>query len=758
MKNFPVFILLLLSSFSQSVNACWYYPEGDEVRYCFFNSFTGDYPQYSMFNYTSSAFADSPPSNYRSLAGDDPNIMLWVKYCNNKVSAESAEEAVYGLGAININKNSQNPMLRYLYGIKDFEALEYLKFAKTVEGFNEYYENPWERDEDIVFPKRQGKISLALNRAKQVKNTAIRSRYYFLAIRMAFYNRDHVTSKKIYDDYFEGKKHNDIIDYWSLYFHIAGEKDTALQSYYAAMVFANAPDKRFQVFYYFNKELPIAKVLKYAKNKKEIAAIYTMYAIRKTDYALEGLRGIYKYDTSSDALGFLLMREMNKLEDWIYTPYYSYFSPMLYADYENQQTTKLLMERVADDREYAAKVLQFINSVDLNKVQNPQVFKAAKAYLLFMVKDYNACLAFIGTLKKEAANDKGFAHQLLLIKSLCLTANQAKGSAVIPETVKAILMGELSSTNAKFVFAIGRELEYLGNTTDAALLYSRMRGYDVNWKAKDQHSPYYDDYYNYYFEYLDGVYSTSAVKALITDLKGKRSTDDFSQWLYKDMDDLNGLYELLGTKYIRINKLKDALAAFDKMAPDSRTSGYLDNNPFYQIKYTPDFTERRDSIQLTKADITKHLIQYIAKGADPKEKDRDYYNFLAANCYYNMTQNGNTWYMRRYTWSSSELTSGLPDEEEFHDCNYAKYYYIQAYKSAKTKKFKALCLRYAANCERMKLMYRYNNETTEEHTDINKLLYSNIYYKKLKKKYPSYCKDFDDSSCMHFSEYFKARR
>lgn len=749
MKRSLAFTLLLLSSVVQTARACWYYPTGDDIRFCFFNDYLERYKGYGMFNYTTSYFSDNPPTDYTIAA--EPNIALWRSYCNNKVSAKDVNEAVYG-GAI-----FDNAMIDYLKKANDTEALDYLKFAQQIGSLNEYYENPWEREDDIVSPKRKSRITLAIERAEAAKKPLIKSRYYFLAIRLAFYNKDYETVRKVYDNHFAQKQPENIIDYWSLYFRAAAEKDPALQSYYAALAFAKAPDKRFVASYYFHNELPMAEVLKHAKNENEAAEIYEMAGMRKTDYSVKLLEGIYKNDKSSEALGFLLVREINKLEDWIYTPYYSYFSPSMSEDYwePEKNTTPLLLQRIADDRQYAAKLLQFVNSVNLSKVHDAEVFRSAKAYLLFMVKDYNGCLSYIHSLKRNLPKDS--QHQLALIKALCLTANQPKGSAVIPESVKALLMSEKEGHNEKFVFAIGRELEYLGNTTDAALIYSHLE--NMEWKSKDQRTPYYNDYYSYWFEYLDGTYSTTAIKNLISAINNNHKKDAFSNWLYAKATDVNQLNDLLGTKYLRLNRLHEALATFNKMAPDSRTSGYIDDNPFYEFKYTPDFVERRDSIQLTKADITKHLIKYIAKGANPAEKDRDYYNFLVANCYYNMTQNGNTWYMRRYEWSSTELTSTLPDEDDFHNENLAKVYYMKAFRTAKTRKFRALCLRLAANCERTRLLNEYYGKESEDRQGtVLEVIYSNAYYKKLVKTYPNYSSDLDASSCYNYKEFFKARR
>jgi len=495
----------------------------------------------------------------------------------------------------------------------------------------------------------------------------------------------------------------------------------------------------------FHYDIPLAEITKLAKNKQELAAIYEISAIRKVDYALDNLKEIYKDNPQSEALGFLMIREINKLEDWIYTPYYTYFNPSMSDSYEDN--IKLQMERVADDRHYAAKVLAFVNTVNLKNINDADAFKMAKAYLLFMVKDYSACTNYINSV---TISDKDLSNQLKLIEALSLTAGQEKGSAVLPQMAKPLLVDAVAKGNYRFVFAIGRELEYLGNTTTAALLYSKSA--DVPFKDKVR-GPYFTDYFDDYFTYIDAKYTSNQLFNLIRSVETK-GNDDFSEWLYSNIKDTGSLYNLLGTKYIRLNNLQKALKAFKQVPVAQRGDAYLDKNPFYELEYTPHFIERRDSISLTQADITEHLIKYIGRAYTPKGKDRDYYAFLAATCYYNMSQYGNSWCMRRYDWSVTEMGSTLPDEKEYFSNNLAKKYYLYAYSLAKTKKFRALCLRMAARCEYNALTYNYNSE---DYDDFNNYIASNIYYKRSKTIFPSYAEDLY-SSCDHYSSYFKARR
>jgi hypothetical protein len=209
--------------------------------------------------------------------------------------------------------------------------------------------------------------------------------------------------------------------------------------------------------------------------------------------------------------------------------------------------------------------------------------------------------------------------------------------------------------------------------------------------------------------------------------------------------DKNYLGDLLGTKYIRENQLKKALTAFEAVGEKYWEENYnawergrydehyqLKYNPFYELEYTFDFIEKRDSFIVTKPNLTKQLIHYLALAENPTTEDQDYYYFLVANCYFNMTTSGNSWVMRRY-WNSTRPTSSHIDNDEFTSRLLAQKYYQRAYETAKTDEFRALCLR----------MVDYAEKQT-------------IYSPKVKKQYPQYFEEL--SQCYYFQNFFKARR
>lgn len=777
MKKLVIFTAILLSSV---FSACGFYPYGEDVRFYFLNPKNFSYQAYSPFYYSVLSFEQSS----ETVISNKENEKLWRKYCDDKVLINDISSVLESFSFSDIQENSTNPFLCYLYSKKDIEAINYLKFAKNCEYFNTWQDDPWERNENSAIEKRNDLLNKATLLASKSRKADFKKRYSFLALRLAFYNKNMKSIEKVYGQYFSADQTNDVIDVWALYFKAISEKNPALKNLYFAKVFAVSPEKRFVSWQYFASKVPLTDVLNLAKNEKEKANVLLLYGLYNPDKNLENIKQIYAENPNYDGLSFLLYRELSKLEDWVFTPYYSLFSTnddYWGSDSENENVLKIF-ERSDIDRQYAKEVLEFIDSVDLSKVENPNFWKYARAELLLMTKNYSESLHQIAELERILPAQNLLRNNVEIIKALNLFANQTYGNAKIPDAAKEIIIK--NKDNKHFIFALGRELEYLGNTDDAALLYaSLIRSKDdynfVYYKSLKNSNHTYGTYYVDYFDYLDAVYSPEQVVSFINKIKGLSENSDsfYKNFHLINQSETNSLYDLLGTKYIRQNKLNLALSAFNKLGEDYFDAQYslwerdgkdnyyssskvFDQNPFYHLKYTPDFIPEKEHFRVNKISVTKKLIEYLNKANDPKEKDRDYYYFLVANCYYNMSQYGNAWMMRRYSVSSAGNYSIREDNQEFNTADLAKFYYGKALENAQTDKFKALCLRMQGRCENYNYDFNYENtinssSQTDNYEDIR--FEQNKYYQDLKSKYSNQYEDII-SGCESFKAYFKARR
>ena len=85
-----------------------------------------------------------------------------------------------------------------------------------------------------------------------------------------------------------------------MHFKAIAEPDSALATFYAAQVFANAPDKRWGIHDIYYSVIPINKVLAFAKTDVEKANVYMFLAKHKVDKALDYLKEIYKLNLTSN--------------------------------------------------------------------------------------------------------------------------------------------------------------------------------------------------------------------------------------------------------------------------------------------------------------------------------------------------------------------------------------------------------------------------------------------------------------------------
>lgn len=782
MKRLTVFILVFLASCPRESKACSdYYPFGEGARFSLFNAHCFAFQGYDPFFYSVHNFA---PSFYDSLymgesdkigVVERSNIELWRKRCRNIPSAQSIYDAIYGADEFT-DPASSNAFVNYLTKQKDSEAIAYLDFAKHISGLSDFVADPWERNQNTLEPLRRRQIATALKRARTVKDKDISRRYAFLAIRTAYYNDQREKVKNVYDEFFAGRDEKNLIDYWSMYFRAVVEPDSALANYFFAQVFVHAPDKRFMTAQLYYKSFPVAKVLKLAKTSEEKAAIWFLTGVRNHGRVMENIEWMYLLNANNEGLDFLLLREINKLEDWIYTPYYTNYAPSVQKSGDEKKYASALKraKRIKDDRAYAAKLLAFVQEGKKGRKSKSLIWQMAYAHLLFMTENDSAALREIAVLEGMHPT-KSVMEQAQLLKAVCLTSLQPEGNAIIPNEIKPLLQEQAKKKNYRFIFAVARELEFKGNTTDAAFLITRVNQalYDwnemeevISWQRRTAKASWYSYTFTDYFDYMDAVYTAEQVKDLIGNMENSDKSDAFERWkrelLIKDMP---RLYDLLGTKYMRIDELQLALSNFQKVNDTLWTSKYmpfaqyLDANPFYANFYSEHQKNEADTIRFTKVSLTKALIHYRKLADDTSNANRDYYYFLVANCYFNMTYHGNSWVMKRYWWSSYRQDVEYASGDDYFCCNYAKQYYLKAKAVSKKKKFAALCLRMAGRCEKYRL--EFNLPSHDYYYDQSKrwekVFGANVYYKQLRKQYP---KDYEEliSNCYSFEEYFKKRR
>lgn len=777
MKHLAVFILALAVEALAPAKACGpFYPYGDEVRFCLLRP--DYYEQHGMedFRFSTSFFRDVPMQSVKR--GQDVNVAFWRKRTGSSLPDAVIREAIYSSEKELKGTRFSNKFLLELTAKGDKSAIDYLRFANSCTPANTFYEDAWERKSQITAATRKQLIAEALKRAGTAKDPFAK-RYAFLAIRLCYYSEDFATLKKTYTTYFASRTEKDIVDYWALYFRAIVDRSYERRNFDLAQVFAYAPDKRFVVTQKFRTSIGIEELLQLARTNEEKSALWLTYGIMEPSRASEHIRNVYALTPKAEELSTLLLREVNKIEDWILTPYYSNFGvptenlsfyySSSYDEYSYENRLKQYKEQLEKDRNYATGLLKLLGECDPAKTADPLLWKTSIAYLEFITGNHKAALSQVEKVLPDAK--PGTAHRDVLeqIRALCLIAKQS-GKPTIPQEIEETLMEASRKGNNTFLFAVARELEFRGNTTDAALLLSQTNqtgSHSAVWRSpKGVRSGFFDVYYNY-FSYLDVAYTVEQTEAFVQKVAAAKPGNPFSNWLTaRAKAELSLLYDLLGTKKMRVNDFPGALAAFKQVNDTVWTSDHLpyerwlDANPFYTNNYNEHARTPADDKPYDKISILEELLMHLRKAEDPSEPHRDYHYFLVANCELNMTFHGNSWLMKRYWWSNAEkdYDSGMEDNENYYTCERAKQYYLKAKAVSKSKQFQALSLRMAGRCEKYRLMRQHSREGTsndygDEISYEMRLQSENQYYIQMEQEYN------DDyfrllNNCEAFDRYF----
>jgi len=780
MKNWLVFISVFVSL--KAFSCVPWYPDGESVRYSIFAGMPSFYPSFRLFEYeNSSSYNDDRDLNCQSV--EDENLRLWHDYFHGKVDVSSLNEAIYYLSYSQIKEGKHpNKLVQLLRKPAYQDAKNYLLFAKNMSKYSTGSSlDPWEKEEVKLKRSINASISLACTKARKSKSVELKKRYAHLAIRVAYYAHQLQKVKRIYQSFFAGQKSKTAIDYWAMHFRYNLDKVNDESIIHRAEVFRHSNDKKLATYLNF-KVIPqkeVAHAINTSKNAEEKANILALSMVQKLDPALENLKELHQLDPHNPAFEFLVQREITKTEDWILTPYYTEFSPAVvnynwendYGEWDGQSNYEkaLILGRRTFDLSYARRLAEFIDQVKSVHGVNMKLF-SFYAHWLAGEK--------ISLSELKSLPTTGYTEQLKY--RIYTLANARDGKTNLDDPLsQSCLKNEVMKDNSRFVFSVARELEFRGNKLDAAYLFaslnkSPMHEYDWSsgayWQIKHGKNASNHGYYSDYFFYIDDAYSLSEIRLVYEDLlrpsAGKSSFDTWKKsYLLREKD---RVADLIGTKYIRLNQFDKALDYFEQVNDTLWKSNaypyktFLDANPFYTNFYQEHQRSKADSIHFTKTTMVREFLRlrdcYDRSKGDLKAK----YAFYMGNFCFNLTQYGNSWLMRRYAWSNYFIATNFPDQFEYYQCNLAKSYYMKAYKNAKKKEFKALCLRMAGRCEKYRINaksefnpayeYGHSDEPYQDNYD-DWIFAQNRYYQKLKKEFPD---QYDDliSNCYSFKRYY----
>jgi hypothetical protein len=751
-------------------------PETDPYDYytSFFHSGIKGEKEYKPFYFTNYLFLydETEPESEANI-----NAAEWASYLG--VKPADVNKAMYHLGkaadsvllagylkneAALPDSLSGNTFLKAI--ITNNSALKYYRFAKGVEKIANIAFQPWEPTPvDTVALRDAGQ--LAFKNAEIEKENFIKLRYYYQAQRLLHYGHAFEQARAVYDKYLSAIPSQSHIKGWAMALK-AGEMrrlgDTITAAYLFSKVFAQYPERRVQAFqnYRYMHVKPDA-VMALAATKNEKAVVYAMDGFGNPELTLGPVSKVYSYDPASPMVAVLLVREINKLEEYYLTPklnkninYIPTYSPNA-----PDSVTAKLVAHLQELKVFCKQLAADKNYPDAN------IAELAAAYLCWMHSDTDEGSDLLKPLYnvklEDKLNDQKQIVQLLLTSQKIELLNQVNEATLLPslkwleDKVKAeqkvtkpdnfgFKPMPFTTASRNFYMQILAPA-YLKqcDTTMAALAFSKSE-----WMAE---SFWQNELRSSHVHMLMRYRLTPPVNpylSFMTENLAERSTSD--------------LYELLGTTYLREHNYPAAMAALRHVSPATlnNTDSHTLADPFIElINDYPKlyrYGQSKGYNKLQYAIAMNTLEQNIIK--DPAN--------TASYCYklgaglYNTSTYGNAWYLISYNWSSEDFGR---EKENYFDDDYVKAlnaekYFIKAAQLSKTNEFKARCLFMAAKC-RQKQAVRPSwgaQNFSELNANYMDQIKSSPYFEELKKHYSKtvfYKKAV--SECSYLKDYIRVK-
>ncbi|XZF14549.1 hypothetical protein ACTHGU_00280 [Chitinophagaceae bacterium MMS25-I14] len=723
----------------------------------------------------------------------DQNIAEWRSYTGNTVPEADLDSFVYkypyselsGL-YYNIEKAkplqvsqamASNAFTKWFIANKDLEALGYLMYAKQCEpqaAGGDYWQ-PVQRDTAKL--GRLERNGLKLHAA--AKKDFFKWRYAYQVLRMAFYGGDSYENTITLYDKLIGNATADNIMYprclslkaGALYH--SGHKAEAAYLYSKVFDKSDEIKKTTYISYDWSRDSTSEEdILGFCKNDHEKAVLYVMEGLHNYDNGLELMQKAYRLDPGVHGLNVLMTREINKLEERymqdklmqernlnasVYYYYYNYsFNTYNDASTNKDSTARVFKNYLNRLGDFAGKLAQD------KKAANNTFWNLSAAYISFMLDDAKACGKYLAKAEKAGMTDRerdqhDIIHLLYTMKSNP-ELNAKTEAKILPELQ---WLDNRAAKNHAFQKPY-RDLmmtllvtPYLKQRDTVKAIYCLARAVRDD-KGGFSVSSDFTDIPGALLEKMN----TDKLRT-VEDFCRKNNKTPYEQWLTKNTPyDLNVLYELEGTKYIRDYNFRDAAATLKKV------SSGLFELPNAFAAYTRDQLEYedQDSVKIyTKLSYAEKMLALQQKlEADPKDANAafDYATGLYSISYYGKAHNAWTYYRGTtdgLAYYNSKDRQALPAAaREFYEVKTAEKYFLQAYQNSRNAEFKAKALWMAAKCWQKRCPEQNSNDNSSKDDPYYKYSQTNPYYSQLKTE-AGKTKYYNEvwNTCSYFKDYVK---
>lgn len=760
--NLKISIVVLINAlwalFPQNIIGCGPEPDPKDYYTSFFTNAHVPDQSYKPFFYTTLLkFYDDWDWMEENGTKNAPDALIaeWQTYAGREVTREQVEELVYEVpdsvirfaldkaAGLQSKEPSDyaafggNKMLTGLLKQGKQEALTYLVFAKQVQDLV-YTIDPWEA------PIKKDSLKLVKLRQKaettqgQTKDPFIQTKYSFMQCRLAFYAGNYPLCIKMADTWFGEAAPPSAIKAMAVgyragsYFKTGKNADAAL---WFARAFQLSPENRKKNYLGFwwstgngNASVQPSIMAKAADNKEK-AFITGLFALHGVEYGLNNIKKMYSLDPQCELLPMLVVREIEKLEEY-------YLSPMLDAQ---KGAGNLFAEGSRSAKEHLAhaeKVLAFFEQLAANKsLPQNRLYKVGAAYTAYMTGSQEKAGQWAADMVKMGDNAL-IRQQALLIQLLSAISGYPKMNAAAEAEILPMLQSlyKIAETDIEYrVFMRNLYVQVLapkyfaqGDINKTAICYG-VANLAFMPESADPNQYYYSGYGTEGIDYVRNDFSTEQAIGLFNFLKGGSLSACEKFLLEKSSFGKDDVADFIGTSYLRDYAWKSAIDWLQKAEKRDYLVGYAYNqktyeydsvfvNPFHDYlndwqRYEKPLTKPMDKLDLARRMVT--LEYQLDTTTNKAQKGKTAY--LLGSAYYNISYYGNSWmavdYGRStYLWNNGKYTGW---RKEYFEVQKARKYYQMAYElSGGNKEFQAAAFFLVAKCAQRQIPrqdYDYNN-------------------------------------------------
>ncbi|MGN6477676.1 MAG: hypothetical protein ACTHKV_10660 [Flavipsychrobacter sp.] len=803
-------ILVLLASPSPTWS-CGPELDPDEARFCVFHADVSDQENLTIFNYTPRYLNYNLDS--ASVTDMDKNCAEWQAFTKNKVPIRDIKELQYDTNADtflssylnrNLDRYNNNLFVHWLQKKKNKKALEYFAFAKHLE-YLQTELTAW--DTAKIDGQYDSLAKYAAAKCDEKMPEFLRERYAFQAVKCYFYSKYYpnlnwdFTSPELIDCYKKYlSKKSSIVASWALIYYARVQEDSNKQTLYLARCFDRCDDKK-DYIYQFLDHSSLQSLEAVTTNKKDLILIHCLQSLLTPGRAAKDLDYVFKNDPCNKYIPTLITREINKLEDWIYSPdVLGFASTLKESEYYNDMEER-------GNRDYTNDT-PYSYYAQNNIIKDRLYLKHFRSQLLSMVasdcsyKDLlYLSIAHLYNMENNGSEAKRYIARV--------TSTKYKLQAAIEEFIATTLTEDITTAKTKeHIASITQKLVHTGATPVTTDVWDYEGNYENNddlselwvylgrqYEQKNdlvtaglliQNSNIMINEYGYGYGNFDTVsyraisyfekHAQPADIEKLLALKHKKNKSNFEKLLTSGIpasDDL--LLDLEATLFIRKEDYRSAWKIMQKI-PDNF---WRDNYEYKDYLPVTSISNLGTILPVPSGPGTKYalpskklILQEIIRLQDDVDsksgtaKANDY--FLLGNAYYNMTFYGKAWMMIAYgkssggrwdnnDWVYYNLSNKNVDcYKNYYGCKAAINMYQKALSAAKmNKELSAKCLVMLAYCDKLghgNYDAEKNNEVTDNYSNEQAGYYSPYLYR-LRKQYSatntfarsvSYCPDINE--------------